>query len=60
MTKVIYSALDDGSHVHFRNGIGTPCRKNHKKINWERGFAYASAFLFFTLAVHLVLKANGL
>lgn len=60
MSKVVFSLLDDGSHLHMRNGIGMPCRKNHKKVDWRTPLIVGGFFLFFTLAVHLILKSKGL
>lgn len=52
--------LRNGSHVHFFQGIGTVCWKNHKKVDWKGYLAGAGLIGFFTLAAHLILKSQGL
>lgn len=55
------------SHEHwYKNQLGQwlshSCYAIHppKKVDFKSYFMIASLFGFFTLAVHIVLKANGL
>ncbi len=63
MNKIIYSALSDGTHIHYKlNGEETYCTKKHpKKLSNLVKIAIISGwFLSVVLAAHLILKSQGI
>jgi len=61
MTKPIFTALSDGTHIHHRAWGDEFCTQKHKKkLTPTIQFAiYSGWFVAVVLAAHLILKSNG-
>lgn len=62
MTKPIFTALSDGTHIHHRTWGDEYCVQRHtKKLSSTVKFLIISGwFVAVVLAAHLLLKSNGL
>ncbi len=62
MTKPIFTALSDGTHIHHRNWGDQVCSQSHpKKLSNVIKIAILSGwFTASVLAVHLILRSNNL
>jgi hypothetical protein len=55
--KVVYSILQDGSHVHYREGMGIVCKKNHRKPDMYKFWITVAGLVELAIIFQLINKA---